>query len=74
MAAERGSAMPIMIAINGMASASQTAASEAVLGTVTGVLAAGQSAVIDQEAKVECCSPIPITGCNRATIWRWSGA
>lgn len=46
-------AMPIRIEINGISTAAQTMAVEAVLGTATGVLAAGQSAVIDLENSVE---------------------
>ena len=64
-------AMPIMIAINGTASASQTAASEAVLGTATGVLAAGQSAVFDYEAKVEVLLANPdhwLQSCDDAAL------
>ena len=46
-------AVPISVAINGTNSASQTATGEALLGTTTGVLAAGQSVVIDRESAVE---------------------
>ena len=64
-------AMPIVIAINGTASASQTAASEAVLGTAIGVLAAGQSAVIDQEEAVEVLLANPdhwLQSCDDAAL------
>ena len=64
-------AMPIMIALGGTASASQTAASEAVLGAAIGVLAAGQSAVIDQEAKVEVLLANPdhwLQSCDDAAL------
>ncbi len=46
-------AVPLRVAINGVESASQSAAGEAVLGSAVGALAAGQSAVIDAEASVE---------------------
>ena len=64
-------AVPIMIALGGTASASQTAASEAVLGATIGVLAAGQSAVIDQETKVEVLLANPdhwLQSCDDAAL------
>ena len=64
-------AMPIRIEINGTSSAGLTAAVEAVLGTATGVLGAGQGAVIDQEANVEVLLANPdhwLQSCDDAAL------
>ena len=64
-------AVPIRIEINGTSSASQTAGTEAVLGVATGVLAAGQSLVIDEEGAVEVLLANPdhwLQSCDDAAL------
>lgn len=64
-------AVPIVIEINGSTSAGQTAASEAVLGTTTSLLAAGQSVVIDRESAVEVLLANPdqwLQSCDDAAL------
>ena len=64
-------AVPVRIALGGVESAGQTAASEAVLGSATTVLAAGQSAVIDTVSTVEVLLANPdhwLQSCDDAAL------
>ncbi|HEV2044264.1 MAG TPA: phage tail protein, partial [Sphingomicrobium sp.] len=64
-------AVPIWIEISGTIVHSQTAATEAILGTATSVLGAGQSAVIDQENSVEVLLANPdhwLQSCDDAAL------
>ncbi len=64
-------AVPILISVGGAESAGQTAASEAVLGTSTTELVAGQSAVIDTLAAVEVTLANPdqwLQSCDDAAL------
>ena len=64
-------AVPVRIALGGVESAGQTAASEAVLGSATTVLAAGQSAVIDTVSTVEVLLATPdhwLQSCDDAAL------
>ncbi len=64
-------AVPIRIEINGTMIDSQTAGTEAILGTATSMLGAGQSAVIDQENAVEVLLANPdhwLQSCDDAAL------
>lgn len=64
-------AVPIRIAIGGTESAGQTASSEAVLGSATSTLPAGQNAVIDAEASVDVTLANPehwLQSCDDAAL------
>lgn len=64
-------AVPIKVAINGIDNTSQSAAGEAVLGQVDGILADGQSAVIDLESSIEVVLANPdhwLQSCDDAAL------